>query len=721
MLDSANRGEVPPNTVLEDICQILMAKKIVKERRVQVDEVMIDSANRGTLGVNAHNVHRNGNQVDAVGVDMKELNKSMCFEVVPIEPYKSETIAFNEKQIVKAKGMLAPLTGNEHVTASSTNHWTQWVRAVKYGCRTPYKKLQDQSGCLSAERFRKKDKRMGVCMDDGWDWRVFPWQCRFAWPGLPEFMQRTLNSSHSVTSKSTELEVMVGFAESDDQRDDKASFDEIVEGFRVCGPACAPYIEHVATLARRIGGGKHAPVLYFLDRISKEYGENKMLGEEFVVAAAAFEVSKTEKVAFLRAALVAANLVTDKVVDGFSRLIVKTDVEKLKGKDAKPRSVEVDQSIGRVWNIVEKAKDDGVISEEQGDLLVGRFMMRNVLVLIDKQKWGPEPTRKFADTKEVKDEFIVDLTTYAREDLEITDADLDGLLGDWVPSAGHAAAPAPAAEPRGTKRAASVLSAAEQNDPVRIFGEHGFNIGDRVREKGVQDVYTIMECGEKITLKIYDQFGKNKLKAMIPLATFLDKWSVYKGNLSQVLPPQAAAAQHDHMSMDYLRCRVFNALLDHETTHTTSVTEESLDFMIYPHGIVAKKTIARGVLKLAPLAPLSNIYGDQKNQSVAITVEGKKVYVTSTGKPRDTDEKELGKHIYVPFWWVEGIPDESIVNMKLVGTKADDITIPVLQNTRAIKLHERLYVYKPKDAKVVLKDAEVMAAKRIRNKAKDAD
>ena len=71
MLDSANRGEVPPNTVLEDICQILMAKKIVKERRVQVDEVMIDSANRGTLGVNAHNVHRNGNQVDAKGVDVQ--------------------------------------------------------------------------------------------------------------------------------------------------------------------------------------------------------------------------------------------------------------------------------------------------------------------------------------------------------------------------------------------------------------------------------------------------------------------------------------------------------------------------------------------------------------------------------------------------------------------------------------------------------------------------
>ena len=405
LIDSANRGESPPNTVLEDICQILTDQKIMKEMHLNVDEVMIDMTNRGSLGVNAHNVHRNGNQVDAVGVDLKELNKSMCFELVPIEPYKSETLAYNEKQISKGKGMLAPLNGRESMTASSSNHWTQWVRAVKHGCRTPYKKLQDQNGCLSADRFRKKDKRMGVCMDSGWTWRVFPWQTRFAWPALPEFMQRTLNSSHSVTSQSTELEVMVGFAEADGQRDTKESLDEIVESFRTSGPPCAAYIDTVASLARRIGGGRGAPMLYLLDRLGKEFGENKTLGEEFVTAVDAFDVSKTEKVPFLRAALVAANLVTEKVVDGVSRLVVKSDVERLKGKDMKSKSVEVDRCIARAWDIVDNAKQEGMISEEQGDLMVGRFMTRSVLVLLDKQKLGPEPKRKFADGAAVKTAF----------------------------------------------------------------------------------------------------------------------------------------------------------------------------------------------------------------------------------------------------------------------------------------------------------------------------
>ena len=74
-----------------------------------------------------------------------------------------------------------------------------------------------------------------------------------AWVHATDFERVT-----SVTSKSTELEVMVGFADADDQRESKASPDEIVEPFRLSGPACAPYIEEVASLARRIGGGRGA-------------------------------------------------------------------------------------------------------------------------------------------------------------------------------------------------------------------------------------------------------------------------------------------------------------------------------------------------------------------------------------------------------------------------------------------------------------------------------
>ena len=74
------------------------------------------------------------------------------------------------------------------------------------------------------------------------------------------------------------------------------SLDEIVESFRKSGPPCTAYIGTVASLARRIGGGRGAPVPYLLDRLGKEYLENKTLGEEFVIAVDAFDGPKIDKV-----------------------------------------------------------------------------------------------------------------------------------------------------------------------------------------------------------------------------------------------------------------------------------------------------------------------------------------------------------------------------------------------------------------------------------------
>ena len=290
--------------------------------------------------------------------------------------------------------------------------------------------------------------------------------------------------------------------------------------------------------------------------------------------------------------------------------------------------------------------------------------------------------------------------------------DVQSVLGDWTPPAEAIAtqvAAAPAAGPRVEKRSASVLSAAEQNDPVKIFNENGFAIGDRVREKGVQDrdTYTIIDAGEKVTLEVYDEFQTKDLKIMVPLASFLTSWSVYKGNLPQMLPPQAAAVQHNLVQSDVLRCRAFNVLVDQERAYAKMV-ERSLAFMMFPHGVVAKVDIPKGALKLAPLTLVSNIFAEKKNQSVAINVGGTNVYATGLVKPSKSDPTELDKFVYAPFWWIESTPDEELVNMKLVAVTLGNIEVPVLQNIRSLKAHGRLFVHKPKETKVALKDAEVV-------------
>ena len=405
IIDAANLGTLAPNTALADIEEILKDKHIVRLVDLHPDEIACHPDNRGSFGLNAYNVHKNGAEIDKVGCDLAQIKNATCFELCPIEPKKSFQLDFNRRLISGSKGLLAPLTGRERAASVGTGHFTAWCRAIGAGCKTPFKQVADQTGHLNIELFSKKDKRMHKCVTVGFTWTFFPWQCELAWTGLPALAQRALNSSHGVSSRSTELEVMVWVAEGDYGRGDRASFDEMVESLRNSGPACAPYIDSVGKLAILIGGGIGAPTLHFLDRFSKVYGESKTLGQEFVAAVVALDMSKTQKCACLRAAMIATNLVSDKVVDGISKLLVKHDVESVRSVRRKELAFEADAAIMTGMSIIEAACLEGQIEQEQSDHFIGMLMVRMVLVMFDKQKLSPEG-REFKDYRHVKCELV---------------------------------------------------------------------------------------------------------------------------------------------------------------------------------------------------------------------------------------------------------------------------------------------------------------------------
>lgn len=345
-IDQANKGELAPNTAYEDIWTMLQEKNIVSVKTLTPEKVACHPSNRGSLGINGYNAHRNGLAVDSAGCDLKELGKAACFERCPLEPMRSFQLDFNQKMITNAKGLLADLSGREEAMSVGTGHWTAWCRAVNFGCKTPFKQMANTEGKLSADRFKAKDKRMKVCLEEGWEWRWFPWQTEVAWPKLPALVQRALNSSHQVTSRSTELEVMVSAMEA--AREDQSGsedFKNIMQSLALSGPACAHYITFVGELGLQIGGGQTSPVLFFLDRFSKIYGENKLLGEEFIKSVVSLSVSKVDKLQFFKAALVATNTSSDKIVDGISKLIVKSDVDKCKSNARIPLVKEIDAAV----------------------------------------------------------------------------------------------------------------------------------------------------------------------------------------------------------------------------------------------------------------------------------------------------------------------------------------------------------------------------------------
>ena len=462
-------------------------------------------------------------------------------------------------------------------------------------------------------------------------------------------------------------------------------FKDLIKAVALSGAQCASYIGPVGEIAKSIGACDTSK-LFFLDRFAKTLGENKTLGEEFLTSVSKLMVSKTDKCNMTQAACIACNLVSDKVVDGISKLITKNDVDRLKSQPKKAETMEVERMLTTAWSMVTKTLENHLINEEDFDSVIGMFMVRVILHVSDKAKFGPEG-RTFKNLREIKNQFSIDLLNRAGE------GNID--LGSWAPTL-HEEGQREAAQPSTT----SVMRSMEQQkDPTQIANDNGFVVGDFVHEKGTTGhVFKIQSLGEKVRLCKFDLYGVNPLVVDIPFSTFIESWLMHKSKLTQILLlPEEPNAQTD---IDELRCIVFAAL---------SKADEfvlPLQYMIYPSSISATQDINKGELKLAPMTLLSYMSIDKKGGSVAIKVGEKTVYVTAPPKPdKDAD---LEKYLFVPFWWVEKTDRESCANMKLASLKVNDVIMPVLQNIRAIKKHENLCMYKPKEARVSLAGAEVV-------------
>ena len=238
-IDDALCGAAAPKTMWKDIVAHLDEHNILLRQHLTVSQVMVHDANRGGLGLNAYDAHKNGAKIMDIGVDEEELSKAVAFQRMPFEPNRSEQINFNKRLVDRSKNMLAPLTGREEVCSVGTGHTTAFFRAILAGCKTPETGLADANGNLNKEALCKRDKRLEPVLVRGWVWMVMPWQAQFQWPRLPDVAQRALNSSQNVASLMSELEVVVTLAELDAGRDKKKSeFKECVQSVMRNNPPC---------------------------------------------------------------------------------------------------------------------------------------------------------------------------------------------------------------------------------------------------------------------------------------------------------------------------------------------------------------------------------------------------------------------------------------------------------------------------------------------------
>ena len=108
------------------------------------------------------------------------------------------------------------------------------------------------------------------------------------------------------------------------------------------------------------------------------------------------QFSELEQMILVRIGALAVNLIAEKVVDGVAKLLVKGDVEAMKGKNKMKATLECEAMLQRAKCIAEKLYNDGAIDITQFDELFGSALTRAVLTLTGKGRIGPEKKRVLA-------------------------------------------------------------------------------------------------------------------------------------------------------------------------------------------------------------------------------------------------------------------------------------------------------------------------------------
>ena len=83
--------------------------------------------------------------------------------------------------------------------------------------------------------------------------------------------------------------------------------------------------------------------------MSKQFGANPTLGEEFMSSIVETQFAKTTLHPMVKIALVMTNCTTEKIVDSVAKLITKTDVAALKAKKMHPKVNEVESLLATFW------------------------------------------------------------------------------------------------------------------------------------------------------------------------------------------------------------------------------------------------------------------------------------------------------------------------------------------------------------------------------------
>ncbi|CAE7930394.1 unnamed protein product, partial [Symbiodinium necroappetens] len=364
----------PPLSMWNSIVQVLKQSKLAWTAVLRADSLLVHPANRGGMGVNPHACHAKAASLMKTGWDASFLHSSFCFEVSDDPAVRQAQFSFNQEIVSQSAGLLGAVGQHERHLSVSAGHTSQFVKAAAHGCRTSEATLADSTGKLNVQALCE-DAEFKKLLQVGWTWTVVANSVEKQWPQLPKLAERALNASNSTFSGPNELELCLYLV--DRSKCETTNLQDVAAEATQGGPL-HHYAKHLATWVTQFSN--QAAFLKFLVPFSKQFGQNVNLGEDFWTS---LVMNLPEQYPCLRLAFLATNFTSHRVSNGYARLLLKSDVEKLKNKKLQSLGLEAEELLYKAWNRIEASLPSSAKN-------FGILCLRICLHVVDKEKMGRE-------------------------------------------------------------------------------------------------------------------------------------------------------------------------------------------------------------------------------------------------------------------------------------------------------------------------------------------
>lgn len=117
------------------ITDVLLSTNIAYFAELSCTVVLCHPKNTGGLGLNPHNIHKNGASIKKAGADDSELCRATCFELSSDAATRATQIKFNEDLAESSEEVFVPVTGQERNLSVSCGHFSGFCIAALARCK----------------------------------------------------------------------------------------------------------------------------------------------------------------------------------------------------------------------------------------------------------------------------------------------------------------------------------------------------------------------------------------------------------------------------------------------------------------------------------------------------------------------------------------------------------------------------------------------------------